>query len=177
MERNRYRFKPHVGPHRQGGKIFHPGDEISLYPYQIEGFADKLELVSGAAPLSESPGERPEMEIETGMQIKSHPTVVGKWDVWVDGNDTIPLNSSPLTLEQARALAGPDASVVEKKTSPRKRGKGVDGKLTALHKGAGRYVILDETSGMVIKGGIDGNYLNKTEAEEFIRAAQSPPPA
>jgi hypothetical protein len=179
-KKNVYRFKEHAGRHRgKDRKIYGPGDTIELYEWETVGFIDKLELVStgGAVPVEEETPKAPPLEIHPDTENE------GKFNVINPGTGSA-INSAPLTEEQARALAGPDAvsfippgklgppsppttKRVRKTTSLQATTSG-ERKLTAIHKGAGRYVVLDENSGEVVAGG-DGNYLDKTQAEEMVK--------
>ena len=169
-QRNVYKFKDHCGRHRgRNGKIYGPGDLIELYEYETLGFADKLELVSsGPAEGPAVPAPPPPLEI--------HKIGEGKFNV-INPATSLPVNAVPLSEAQARSLAGPSAIMkqpepaaaaespapAEQKRARKAPPEVAAHKLTPVHKGAGRYVVLDETTGEIIAGG-DGKYLNKAQA-------------
>jgi hypothetical protein len=176
MKKNVYQFKPHVGRHIMGQRVYGPGDTIELYEWQTEGFIDKLVLVQTGeppAPVQPEPSTVP-------MIIRG--TVDGGFDVY-RADSTQPINNVALTEAEARELAGPGATFLPAEANPpavearRRRGQAPAGipsisadvpSLTVIHKGAGRYVVLDEATGQVVAGGQDGHYLTKAEAEQYV---------
>jgi hypothetical protein len=175
MQKNTYRFKQGVGRHHgKRGKIYNAGDLIELYEWETAGFMDKLELLPPAVP---APAQ------VTAPPLEIHPAEDGKFNI-INPKTGVALNSVPLSEAQARVMAGPDATVfipsppVGPPVTRRVR-KPVVGvtevtvadqgprKLTSLHKGAGRYVVLDETTGQLVAGG-DGQYLSKAEADAMV---------
>jgi len=123
-------MKPRVGPHYLDGKRYDPGDIIELHEYQIKNIMDKL------VPVDPAPIIAPEPEPEVKLQIIE---ADDGWDV-INELTGDPINDASLTLDQAKALAGPDAEIIE---TPE-----VDpAPLKAVHRGGGKYVIVWEETG------------------------------
>jgi len=142
---SKFRMRPKVGPHYYNGKKYISGDEINLPEHAAKGIMFKLERI-GDAPKEEIP--------EVGFQI----VALGddKYKV-VNEDSGESINDDPLTLKEARAIAGDSARLVDIVKDGRPE-------LKARHRGGGRYLITNEKTGQPIVPDL----FNRKECNEII---------
>jgi hypothetical protein len=133
MKKIKFRMKPEVGPHLMGNSVYEAGDIIELYETQATSIMFKL------IRLEPREADKPDPEPEVKLKIVE---ADGGWDV-VNEKTGQAINNNSVTLEQAKALAGPKAEIVETpKVDP--------DVIKAIHRGGGRYALVWEKSQTVV---------------------------
>jgi hypothetical protein len=155
-----YRLKPHVGSHwypepGKGLKKYGPGQIIHMFPDQAKKISHKLENYQ----------EEEFQDAEPTISLRIVERGDGLYDV-INEKTRHPVNDAPLSLKQSRVLAGEDAKVEKIEMPEEETPKPVPSKnLTKKHRGGGRYLVIDQSSGEAISD----NYFNRQEADDLVR--------
>lgn len=134
----RFRMKRGVGSHYYKGKKYVAGEEIRLPEHVAQRIKDKLIRIDPAP-------DEPEPEFGFVIVHLGDDT----YDV-VNDADGKSINDEPMTLKEARALAGDKAPVQGREQEQEQEQEGDDAEvvkaaeLAVRHRGGGRYVIVNK---------------------------------
>lgn len=150
-EKSKFKLKRNVGSHWYHKQKYNPGDRIDMYEHEAKKIMHKLER------LDKSPEDKL-MEAESGFAIMHLGD--GEYNVVNDASGKA-INDEPLTLKEARALAGDGAEIIG--ATDDDEGDAPDTDLSMTHRGSGRYAVIDA-------GGepISGELFSKQEAEQIV---------
>lgn len=176
MKKQPYKLKAHVGSHWypvDGGlKKFDAGDTIWMLPSHAAKIKSKLENFVEPGVVDDA--------VVTLMIVER---ADGDYDVVNVGTGQA-VNDFPLLLRQAKIIAGDEADVktrsgeiidkaimMEKskpqqpiEQPPQRTKKGESRSLVKVHKGGGRYLVLDENTSQPVSE----NYFSKEQAEDLV---------
>jgi len=158
MEKRRYQMKEGVGPHFIGPKEYGPGDVMEMHPYQVENIMDKL------IPLDPEP---PEEQPEQKDRLVIYENAVREYNIVNPKDDSHYVNNEPLSLDEAREIAGPDAEIIPFGTST---GHDPDiPQVSKEHRGGGRWLIIYDETGQPVSE----TYYKKAQASRIMKAVNS----